>query len=671
MSTPDPSGGRVPAPTQNENTGSMTNSMQVGIIDTFQMSSGVERPRLIARIASDDELDQARAFFVVPDNFAKAEHVLRSERVVILMGEGCGRSYAGLRLLSDPRYCRVSWLDPDRLMNSVDDGELEPTHGYLWDLGGTGNSEPFTDSAFTHMCGLISSAPGCRLVIVLDDASHVPPGAASVRVDLGSPDPIAIAEGYIARSSPAAPEKALSVLREHLAGLMAVGTSPANAQYAASLALRVTDGQLEPVTAQQEFTEGIDRELAHIMDESWSSMEYTMMCAVALLHDEPFEDVIDAQRELDDKVRTDELPEGKPLRPRRAFAKPNDRLLAAIHATTEDRDNPSHPGLRVQTVRFVRSGWADGVLSRIWQHYHIEHQLLMDWMCNVRMITNHFGSAVRALTSLIRNVPEQDRLKALDRLASNGGTSRWHLAAATLSRLEKIDELRTIAQETLAEWTTGSPHRKCAAAVYHGRQFDATPQLSLDHLTEIARDRSRSVHNVIVGTLLTHLIASDHRDLILRSVVSWLDDKRQLLDQDGLPDVALDLGRYVLRLTKDKQKNELPLDPLAVISDYPVECQQLVRGILSDAEYGPEAIEVMDYYATLYRYFGDDAEYRDDVVRSARLVELLAPGLRWWGCRALRARLRAQHPGSDTQVQRVIRCARRVHRLHVRPRRRT
>jgi hypothetical protein len=567
-------------------------------------------------------------------------------------------------LLTDRGHSEISWLDPDRPMRSINDDDLEPAYGYLWDLGGSGNSEPFTGGAFTHIRGLVASTPGCHLVIVLDDASQVPPDAGSMRVDLGAPDPIVIAEGVISRSPGIDCDAALTALHAELAELVIVGTPPEKAHYAAKLAVRVAAGELDPATAQREFHEGLDRDLAHLVDEQWSSMEYTMLCAVALLQDEPFEDVIKAQRDLDDRVRESELPAGKSLRPRRKFIRPNDRLLAAIGATTEYRDNPSHPGLRIRTVRFVRSSWADVALSRIWQNYHVDHRLLMDWMCDPLMVVGHFSSAVRTLTALIRHVPNRNRLGPLDILVTLGGAARWHVAAAAVARLEKTDDLGEIARETLDEWFTGTPHRKCAAIVYHSRRFDLDPEDAMAKLTEIARDKSVSVHDVVVGTFLRHLMEPDHRDLVLRSMVSWLEDKRSLRKHDGLPSVALDIGRCALHLTNDRLVEKLLLKPLTLVSDYPNECRRLVRGILLDPKYGQEALQIMNRDATLYRYFAHEATSQADMERWARLLELLAPGLGIRQCRQLRSLIRMHQPEFTSEFRRIIRAARRAHLRH-------
>ncbi|HEX4223997.1 MAG TPA: hypothetical protein VHZ97_16635 [Pseudonocardiaceae bacterium] len=648
---------------KNENPGTMTDSVQAGIIDTCNIYSGGRKTRFVARTASADELEKARTFFVPPANFHRAEAVLHAEKVVILVGNGCGRRYAGLRLLVEQSYGQIQWLDPDRALGSVDSTDVQAEHGYLWDLCGTGNTRPFTEADFTHIRGLVNGTPRCGLVIVLDQTSVVPSTAVGVRVELGPPDAFAIAEHAI-NHSPACekPEIALDLLRADLAEFVTIGTSPENAQYAAELAMRVAAGELDVTTAKHEFHEGLDSELARIMEGPWTSMQYTMMCAVALLHDEPFEDVVAAQWELDDKIRTAELPADKEFRPRRTFFLPNDHLFKAIGAVVEDRENPSLPDLRMQTVRFARSGWVDVVLPRIWQNYHIEHGLLMDWMCGPAMATGNFGAAVRALTSLIRHVPARDRLGELDKLAANGGVPRWRLAAATLARLENTDDLGTVAAETLEAWVSGSPHRKCAAIVYYGYRFDEEPEDSIAKLADIARDPSPSVHNIAVGTLLGRLKWSDKQDLILRSMVAWLDDPRPRRRDDGLQDVVLDLSRYLLRLADDMGKMELPVDPLTLISDYPNHCRRLIRNILNHPDYGKDAVKIMARLAMRHWYFRDEDKYRGDMVPSARLLELLAPRLRWWSSRRLRTRLVTMFPEHASQIPRIFRSARGVYR---------
>lgn len=666
MTAPDGNSNAAPpaASTTNQNSGSMKDSVQVGVVDTCIIYNGSSNAKWIARAASNNEIERARTFFVPPDNFPKAQDVLRNEKVVILAGIGCGRRYASIRLFAERGYDKVSWLDPDQPMDSVADDDLETEHGYVWNLCG---SRPFSEHAFGHIRELLAATPRCGMVIILDETDHVPTAASAVLVELGAPSAIAIAENVIKRSLDAQSDAALALLSEDLAELVVPGISPEKAEYAANLALRVASGELDSVTAKREFHEGLDRELAHVMAGPWSSIEFTMMCAVALLHDEPFEEVMAAQQALDDQVRQAELPENKSFRPRRAFEKPNDRVLSTINAVTEERDNPLHPGLRMQTVRFARSGWADAVLSRIWQHYHVEHRLLLDWMCNAEMASSSFSASVRALTSLIRHVPARHRLGDLDDLVARGGIYRWRLAAVTLSRLEKMDDLRDVVHETLEQWTDGTTYRKCAVVVYQGRRFETEADDAIARLADIARDDKVSIHNVAVGTMLGLLAWSDKRDLVLRSIAGWLDDPRPRRKNDGLQRMTLDLGRYLLHLVDDPKTEQLPLDPLTVITDYPDQCRRLLRGILVDPEYGPEAMQIIARQAMKYWYFRDERKYRDGVVRLARLLELLAPEMRRLPCWRLRKKLLNLFPQFASQIPYVIRSARWAYRWQIQP----
>jgi hypothetical protein len=423
--------------TQNKVAGNMQESVQAGVVNTINYHAVHDKLDLFARQVNETELDDIRKWFLAPENFESAARLLTAGKVVVLLGPGSVRTSAGLRLLDDQTCARLVHLSPERSMRSVKREELRSGDGYLWDLSEQG-ARPFKRWEFDRVRQFVEETGDCRLVVVLNDGGQVPPEVAGLCVELKPPDAVTLAEAAIDRAWSGTGEAEIPrrIFGEGFTGLLTPDASPERALFAADLAVRVARGELTIDSAMCGFEEGFGREVAGFMNESWRSVEHTLMFTVALLQDEPIDEVVDEAYNLNDLVRRKQLKEGKKLRPRRAFVKPNDELLRVIGARTEMRDNPSHLGLTVETVQFVHRGWAEAVLCRIWQHYHVDHDLLLKWMCGQRMSTRHFKASVWALCTLITQVAAGDRLRELHRLAGWRGFQNWALAAVTLARLD-------------------------------------------------------------------------------------------------------------------------------------------------------------------------------------------------------------------------------------------
>lgn len=651
------------ATTRNTVTGDLKDSLQAGVVNTINYYKAHDKVDLFACQVNDTELDEVRKQFLPPENFERAERILTANHVVLLLGVGAGRTFAGRRLLDGQACARIVHLSPERSMGSVDDGDLYPGDGYLWDLSEQG-ARPFKGWQFERIRQLVRQTADSRLVIVLNGRSQVPSDADGLCVELRPPSAVALAESAIDHNCSGSADEPRRILAEEFAGLLSLDAPPEQALLAADLVIQVADGMLSVDGAKRDFEQGFSREVAETMADSWQSIEYTLMFTIALLQNEPFDEVINEARNLDDLVRRKQLREGKKLRPRRAFAKPNDRLLQTIGARTDMRDNPSHPGLKVETVRFARRGWAEAVLCRIWQYYHVDHDELIRWMCGPRMSERHFGASVWALCTLIRQVPAGDRLRELHRLVRRGRLQSWRLAAATLVRLEDEHGFRGLVGQALADWSKSDvAYEKCAAVVYHGYRFDRSePRSTMAKIAEIAREKMPSVHDTAVGTVLRLMMSAEQPDVVLRSVIGWAEDKKSARDNDGLTSVALDIGVYLLRLTSAARSLELDLDPVDIAARQPRECRQLVDRIVDDEYYGQLCIRHLLDLTEWHQFIGEDAAAREDVTELVRIARLLVPDLRRRRrYRAVR-RLCRRYPAWRRQLRRIFRIADRAER---------
>jgi hypothetical protein len=641
----------------NHASGTLTDVVQIGVTEAVNFYATQEKAPLPSRQVSDEERQRLKATFVPPAHVDDAGRILTDEHVVVLVGVGAGRTFAGQWLLDGQGCTRIMHVNRARHMGGVRDSELRPGDGYLWDLSDKGR-KPFQDWEFQHIRHLVEDRD-CRLVIVLDDVGQVPRAAADCWTELKPPIAMAIAEAVVNQTPHAA--AALGALHANFAETLAVDASPVVAVLAAQLAVRIAAGTETPGHASEVFHDGFDRDVADAMDVTWTSLEYTMMFAVALLENEPFEEVVAQQRKLDLLVRTSELPADRELRPRRTFHRPNDHLLDAIGARVERRANPMHAGLTEETVRFAQPGWAEAVLRRIWRHYHAEHDLLLGWMCGKEMADRHFEASVWALHTLVSRVPARDRAAELHRLAGRNGLAVSTLAAATLARLADTSGFATLATDTVAAWVRGmSANRKCAAVFYYRYRFDQSdPRDVLEQLAEIGRDTRTSVRNAVVATMLWLLRRPDHVVLVLRTVLNWADDPRSHdRSTDGLHTVALDVAAYLFDLGKDTGKAAIDLDVADLADRHRPECRRLVRWLLAEPERGVVVLSILDESVRWNSV--SPGCIKEFYTKRLPVIRLLAPNLSWWGRRRAVLELCRSYPGRAAQIRRIFRLARRM-----------
>lgn len=647
-------------PSTNTIGGNAIESVQANSINTLNMFRVQDKAVLFARQVNENELDDVRKHFVSPGGFERAEAILATGHVLVLLGKGTGRTFTAQRLLDEQACTRIVHLNPERPMASVQADELRSRDGYVWDLSEQG-SRPFKGWHLERIRRLVTDTTDCWLVIILNDRLQVPSEAGGWCVEL-TPDVVALAEAAISRKCPG-DDRPTQVLAAEFAELLLVNPSPEHALLAADLAIRVAREELTEIDARRMFEDGFDREVTDHMNESWETIEYTLMFTIALLQNEPFQDVIEEARKLDDKIREGELKEGKKLQPRRAFVKPNDQLLAMIGARKDLRDNPSHPGLDVETVRFVRAGWAEAVLCRIWQYYHVQHDVLIDWMCGLDISGRYFGRSVWALSTLISQVPAGDRLRELNRLALRGGLRNWKLAAATLARLEDRPEFRDLVQQALLDWQDGAFHQKCAAIVFYWYRFDQLePTDAMAKIAEVAREKAVRVHEIAVGIVLALLTVPERLPVVLGSVASWLDDRKTWRDKDGLRLVAMQVGVDLLRLTDTDLPDDFELDPVDVAEQCPDECRHLVDNILDNGEYSVDVLNRLVELSNWPRFMIEDRYTRKNASELVRIARLVSPDLRWRARSPVVTRLCQRYPGRRKEIRRIFRIARKAER---------
>ncbi|KAA9155926.1 hypothetical protein FPZ12_028825 [Amycolatopsis acidicola] len=650
----------TPAKTsENKVEGNADGSVQAGeihgdvtVTGFFHSIQPPERDALSWQV-NEEEVVELRDRFVAPDGYEQAKTILRNRSVVVLHGSGSGRQTAGQRLLLDLGCARIVHLDDTRSLAGFKETDFRENDGYIWDSTGPG-ATPIRDADLVQAQSLIR-AKACRLVIVLDDPNEVPQVANGFAVGVKPPDPLKVAEGVIRHRLGTRSADCIAILHDKLAVKLAVGDPPSKAVHAGELAIEILSDPSAGEDALRRLDEDVERTIANLIDDWWSTVEYTMFLAVSLLEGKPFDRVAELAVELDALVRDAESTGEKPLRPRRVFPKPKDELLRTIKAKTIERDHPVHPGLREQTVRFTRPDWAQAVLRRFWGQYHLDHNLLLNWMCRA----DEHEAAVKALCTVIVDVPAHEPLRTVHKLAAHGSLRHRRLAAATLYRLSEEHNLRPLVEQTLDEWVTGTGlNRRATAAMVYGWRFVQDPQTALGRLTEIARTNSKQVKVAVIGTMLALVSHPVHRRLAIEAICTWFDDQQSLRERDNLRDVAADLVLWLLNVHPEGSI-EL-VDTAELLKEFREEFRKLIWRVALHPVHG--FVLLSELYARTERRTAR-ASYktvrrsREELLRVATLLE---PDLRFWHRLPGMLLLAHCHPIRRAHIREIFRSARWV-----------
>ncbi|GAA2814176.1 hypothetical protein [Saccharopolyspora taberi] len=642
MSEEEPQGWIPPrnwGSTRNSTSGDLREVVQARDIHGGVTFNAAREPdELLVRRVSEKELDDVRAQFVEPGGFRDASRVLLANRIVVLWGRGSGRSFAALRLLAESGCTAIDELNPLRRPETLRAEELEAGTGYVWDLRDSGD-RPFSDSAFDRCVGAVR-AVGCRLVVLLGDRSQCGGEGLRLGAELSAPDPMDVAGAVLRVRYPGAGEGVGLTLKRDLAAGLEAGDPPGKAVRAVELAIRVDDGEIDTGVALARLGEVVDVAVDRWF-EGRDVLDYAMALTVAVLENSPYDVVVQQALELDEQIRSAQLPEDKPLRPRKIFDKSKEQLLRDTRTTTDDSEHPKHPGLRVETIRFNRQGWASAVLRHAWREYPSAHPVLLEWL-RTRVPRTE---ARRALCSVIADVPAHDPLEFVNELAGSKKPSDRTLAGLTMIGLAEQQHLAPLVDENLLRWARdGNAYQKATAAELYSSPFGLRDvETALEQLGRIGSSDRQTPQEAVIEGALWVLRHREHRDRVIRAVVGWAGPRNR---RNGLRVVSMSIALWLAGVMVSEH-----IDVDEIAESHPGEVRALMRRVMSDPEFGAT---VLEHLAPLSLR----AKWEDDAAAElVRLTELIVPDLRWWARRAQVADLCLKHPDRGNEIRHVFRTA--------------
>jgi hypothetical protein len=599
---------------------------------------------LIVRYAAPQAISEVRREFVPPGRFTEALATLVRDHVVVLCGEGTGRTFAAHRMLAhELGITKIADMNRARSLDSIRAAELEPSIGIVLDLRGS-RDRPFTDRDFTQCLNVMRDAQ-CQLVILLDDRSQAPTSALKHAVPLTAPAAVEVAQSALRRRGHVG-EALLHTIKNDLAPALE-GAAPDKAVLAADLAVQIQAGAIDVATAVAALKEEVTEAVARWF-EGKDVRAHAFSFAVAVLENQPFEHVMQRAWALDQNIRKARLPEDKKLRPRCVLHKPKDELLREIRAKTEVRDHPKHKDLFEETIRFERHDWANGVFKHMWRQYPAAQELLRDWMCEDATLDRFQEESVQAACEVVRTVPAHEPLAMIESLASQRQYGRRALAARAMEVLMDDDLVRPLVEKTIEKWTKyGNAYEKWTVARVYSSEFGRRDlAASLAKLTEIGKSDKYTPQNAVVFGVLSMLADEKIRGIAVDTVVSWTGARYR---RTGLQPITLALGLWVIGFYESSR------DYFTEFAEaFPKQVRDLLKHVLADQEFGEYLLEHLSELALHARW--DEAKAAELV----RLTTLIAPDLAWWRRREAVEAVTFQHPTKRSEIHRIFRIARKV-----------
>ena len=338
---------------------------------------------------STEQLDRLRRIFVEPKVFQDIRHKLGTRSLLLLRApQGWGRRTVALRALDEESTTSVCTLEPQAELRSLEIEFTEHT-GYLMESFGADQAARLHRFHLEQLSGRLSEQ-NCRMIVLLDKATDLPPDLGEFLVDAGDPaDTTKLVRNHVRdclspRQRPAADHDPLGIFdHPDLRELLDRYTQERpTARFLAQLG----DELVEVVHERAELTEVIARHEAAIGEafRQWFDDELTLEAraftiALAVFNGMPQYVVSDAAHTLARAIAREEQPEHPPAWP--VFGLRNSALIEAAKAHTyQSFEDTAYGEIPVQAVQFTDSRYPGKVLDHVRREYHTAHELVREWL---------------------------------------------------------------------------------------------------------------------------------------------------------------------------------------------------------------------------------------------------------------------------------------------------
>ncbi|WP_431938502.1 hypothetical protein [Nocardia grenadensis] len=610
--------------------------------------------RTVARgEVATERLARIERVFVEPARFADIRRLLAGQSLLLLRApHGWGRTTAALRALDECCSTRVYTLEPDVELRSLDI-DFSPDTGYLMEWFGPDQAGRLYRFHLEQLSVALRKQ-GCRMVVLIDAATELPPDLGEFLLDGGAPADVAevvrshtwyhlnrdpadmldhpelrrLMERYTKERPPA---RALAQLGEELADIAA--------------------GRGDITEVIRRHDAAIGTELRQWFAEQLSTEARAFTIALAVFNGMPRYMVSDAARVLARVIASEEEPDRTPAWP--VFGSRNSELVAAARArlrrSTEDT---AYGEISVDIVEFTDANHAPEILGLVWREYHSAHELVREWLrtlgcsSDVRVCTRA-GMAAGFLSTFEF---EHARTKVIEPWARSGSRYGRAAAMAALHFPFLYSGLAPVVSRMLATWLQRDQPlalRVTAARALGSAIGQAMPETAVRRLRRAANSNRLSLRVAVSFSMAQLFWSEGLTDRILQELLRWTGSSAKPRLRDTGLRCVLDLCRYRTVATEESV-HEWPVtlcltgaDRAAIVTlfgrllrnpGHPLDTYAEIRGWVVDAERDPAMREPL-------------ARFLSDLGNIVRDSEILPYYLREWA---------AEPKGPQQAVQEIL-----------------
>ncbi|RDI69031.1 hypothetical protein [Nocardia pseudobrasiliensis] len=555
-----------------------------------------------------ERLEQIRRTFAKPKAFPEIRRRMDAQSLLLLRApEGWGRTTVALCALHEASMTSVYTLELDVELRSWEIEFSEHT-GYLMGTFGPDQAAHLHRFHLERLSKRLSER-GCQMIVLLNDVICLPPDLGEFLLDAGDPaDAKELVHNHARYHLDRDPADTLELPEVvELLDRYTQDRPPAHV-------LGRLGSELADVAAgRAELTEIIDRHLTTIsnefalwFDEHLSPEARAFAIALAVFNRMPLYMVSNAARELAQVIASEEQPDQTVVWP--VFGSRNSELIAAARARLyRSTENGVYGEIPVHVVEFTNPSYPCKILDRVWQEYHIAHELVRDWLRALGSspdlrVCARAGVAAGLLSTFEF---EHARLVIIEPWARSGKRSDRVAAMAALQFPFLYSDLAPLVSRMLEAWLQRDQPlalRVTAARTLGSEIGQAMPETAIPRLRRAARSTRLSLRMAVALSMAQLFWSGGLTDRILRELLYWTRPAgRHRLRDTGLRSV-LDLSGYrLVRTEQNLHEWPVPLcltgtDREAIITlfgrliespEHPPETYAAIRGWVDIAESDP------------------------------------------------------------------------------------
>ncbi|MGO4615733.1 hypothetical protein AB4305_15275 [Nocardia sp. 2YAB30] len=507
--------------------------------------------RTVARgEVTTERLELIRRIFVEPKAFQDIRRRLGAQSLLLLRApQGWGRTTVALRALDEESTTSVYTLEPDVELRSL---EIEFTRhtGYLMESFGPDQAVHLHRFHLEQLSGRLSEQ-NCLMIVLLDDATALPPDLGEFLLDAGDPaDTAELVRNHVRCRLDRDPADIFDL--PEVGSLLDRYTRD---RPAARVLAQLGDELADVADERTEITEVRDRHDAAIgagfrqwFDEQPSLEARAFTIALAVFNGMPLYIVSDAARTLARFIASEEQPDETPAWP--VFGLRNSELIAAARARSyRSTENTVYGEIPVHVVEFTDPSYPPKVLDRVWQEYHTAHELVREWLRTLGSSSDlrvcvHAGVAAGLLSTFEF---EHARTEVIEPWARSGTRYNRAAAMAALQFPFLYSDLAPLVSRMLDTWLQRDQPlalRVTAARTLGSEIGQAMPETAIPRLRRAARSTRFSLRLAASFSMAQLFWSGGLTDRILSELLRWTRPAaRPRLRDTGLR-CALDLSRY-------------------------------------------------------------------------------------------------------------------------------